>query len=86
MEKKLKTESIQDPLDTGEWMETSSETSASGDHILVSGEPYTLPLQISRFVLIALLKLNYFNNKKFKGKVLQRFKLWYCMTICGSLH
>jgi len=48
MEKKLKTESIQDPLDTGEWMETSSETSASGDHILVSGEPYTLPLQISR--------------------------------------
>ena len=77
MEKKLKTESIQDPLDTGEWMETSSETSASGDHILVSGEPYTLPLQISRFVL-ALLKFNYF-QKNLKGKVLQRLKLWYCI-------
>ena len=55
MEKRLKTEAA-DPLDCGEWSENSSDspmmstvTTASGDHIIVSGEPITtLPMHILR--------------------------------------
>eukprot|EP00088_Acartia_fossae_P019146 TRINITY_DN2111_c0_g1_i2.p1 TRINITY_DN2111_c0_g1~~TRINITY_DN2111_c0_g1_i2.p1 ORF type:complete len:414 (+),score=125.19 TRINITY_DN2111_c0_g1_i2:129-1370(+) len=48
VEKRLKTEA-QDPLETGEWPEVSEATSLSStEHIIVAGDPMTMPMQISR--------------------------------------